>query len=256
MTVGVLAIFVGLMAEQWAVESQVEVLQRTELAGCPVTLGSVGRKPVLVCRTGLGDRRGRAAAEAVLSEHAPSAVVSARMAASVPEEIRLRDLILCEKTYSWLGDALSPEPPPEADRRLLTLAEQAARGASLRYSLGDVLTLGRALADPLDRERVMKLGKMAVVDAGGYVVAEAVREKGVPFLAVRGALGRVMDVGPEAMSLVADRGYMRPTRLALHFLSRPRKAPAFIRLCVGVRKATRRLASFTGQFLREWSLEP
>ena len=102
MTAGVLAIFVGLMAEQWAVESQIEVLQRTELAGCPVTLGSAGRKPVLICRTGLGQRRGRAATEAVLSEHAPSAVVSARMAASVPDEVRLGDLVLCEKTYSWL----------------------------------------------------------------------------------------------------------------------------------------------------------
>ena len=256
MTAGVLAIFVGLMAEQWAVESQVEVLQRTELAGCPVTLGSVGRKPVIVCRTGLGDRRGRAAVEAVLSEHAPSAVVSARMAASVPDEVRLGDLVLCEKAYSWLGDALSPQLPPEADRRLLTLAEQAARGASLRYTLGDVLTLWRAAADPLSRERVMKLGEMAVVDAGGYVVAETARDKRVPFLAVRVSLGRVIDVGSEALSLAAERGHLRPGWAALHYLLRPRKAPAFVRLCVGVRKATRRLARFTGGFLREWSLEP
>jgi nucleoside phosphorylase len=256
MTAGVLAIFVGVFAEQCAVESQIEVLQRTELAGCPVTLGSVGRKPVLVCRTGLGDRRGRAAVEAVLTEHAPSAVVSVRMAASVPDEVRLGDLVLCEKTYSWLGGTLSPEPPPEADRRLLTLAEQAARGAGLRYTLGDVLTLVRASAGPLDRERVMKLGEMAVVDAGGYVVAEAVRDKRVPFLAVRVSLGRVIDVASESLSLVADRGHLRPGRAALHYLLRPRKAPAFVRLVVGVRKATRRLASFTGQFLREWSLEP
>jgi len=255
MTAGVLAIFVGLMAEQWAVESQIEVLQRTELAGCPVTLGSVGRKPVLVCRTGLGRGRGRAVVEAVLSQHAPSAVVSARMAASVPDTVHLGDLVLCEKSYLCVGDAVSPEPPPEADRRLLTLAEQAARGASLRYTLGDVLTLWRAVAGPLDRERVVKLGDMAVVDAGGYAVAEAAREEGVPFLAVRVSLGRAIDVGSEAMSLVAERGHMRPGRVALHYLPRPHRAPAFIRLSVGVRKAMRRLARFTGQFLREWSLE-
>src|SRR3972149_2409025 len=169
MTAGVLAIFVGLMAEQWAVDSQIEVLQRTELAGCPVTLGSVGRKPVLVCRTGLGDRRGRAAAEAVLSEHAPSAGVSARMGAR--------------------GGG--------GGRR-------AARAASL--------TLGRAPADPRDRERVMKLGEMAVVDAGGYVVAEAVRDRGVPFLAVRVSLGRVLDVASEALTLAAGRGPVGPGR--------------------------------------------
>src|SRR3972149_1305518 len=201
MTAGVLAIFVGLMAEQWAVDSQIEVLQRTELAGCPVTLGSVGRKPVLVCRTGLGDRRGRAAAEAVLSEHAPSA-----------------------------GGAARGLPPR---------AGQGPRGASLRYTLGDVLTLWRAAADPLSRERAMKLGEMTVVDAGGYVVAEAGRDKGVPFLAVRVSLGRVIDVASESLSLVADRGHLRPGRAALHYLPRPHKAPAFIRLAVGGRKGTR-----------------
>src|SRR3972149_1773006 len=78
-----------------------------------------------------------------------------------------------------------PRPRRGGARRLLRLAEQAPRGASLRYTLGDVLTLWRAAADPLSRERAMKLGEMTVVDAGGYVVAEAGRDKGVPFLAVR-----------------------------------------------------------------------
>ena len=256
MTAGVLAIFVGVISEQWAVESRIVVLQRTELAGCPVTLGSIGRKAVLVCRTGLGHRRGRAAVEAVLSQHSPSAVVSVRIASSVPSEVRAGDIVLCEKAYVCLGSSVSPEPPPEADRRLLTLAEQAARAAGLRYTRGDVLTYWRDAPGPSGREREELLREMTVVDAGGYAVAEAVREKGLPFLAVRGALGRVMDVGPEAMNLVADRGYMRPGRAALHYLLRPRKAPAFVRLAVGVRKATRRLSTFMGGFLREWSLEP
>lgn len=194
MTAGVLAIFVGVISEQWAVESQIVVLQRTELAGCPVTLGSVGRKPVLVCRTGLGHRRSRAAAEAVLSEHAPSAVVSVQMATSVPEEIRLGDLVLCEKTYVCLGDTLSPEPPPEADRRLLTLAEQAARGANMRYTLGDAVTLGRGFPDPTDPALAVKLREIAAVDTEGHALAEAVRGQGVPFLAVRATVGRVRDL--------------------------------------------------------------
>ena len=256
MTGGMLAVFVGVIAEQRAVESRIDVLQRTELAGCPVTLGSIGRKAVLVCRTGLGHRRGRAAVEAVLSEHSPSAVVSVRMASSVPGDVRAGDIVLCEKTPVCVGASVSPEPAPEADRRLLTLAEQAARGASLRYTRGDVLTYWRDSPGPADREREELLREMTVVDAGGYAVAEAAREKGLPFLAVRGALGRVMDVGPEAMDLVAERGYMRPTRLALHYLVRPHKAPAFIRLAFGVKKATQRLSAFMAGFLREWSLEP
>jgi hypothetical protein len=126
----------------------------------------------------------------------------------------------------------------------------------MRYTLGDVLTYWRDSPGPADREREELLREMTVVDAGGYVVAEAAREKGLPFLAVRVALGRVMDVGPEAMSLVADRGYMRPGRVALHYLLRPGKVPGFVRLSARVKRATNRLSAFIGQFLREWSLEP
>lgn len=166
---GLLAIFVGVFAEQWAVEKRIEVLQRGELAGCPVALGSAGRKAVLVCRRGLGHRRGRAAVEAVLSRHSPSAVVSVRVPSSVPGEVRAGDIVLCEKAYVCVGSSVSPEPPPEADRRLLTLAEQAARAASMRYRLGDVLTYWRDVPGPADREREELLREMTVVDAGGYM---------------------------------------------------------------------------------------
>ena len=256
MTGGLLAIFVGVFAEQWAVEKRIDVLQRAELAGCPVSLGSIGRKPVLVCRTGLGRTRGRAAAEAVLSKHAPSAVLSARMAASVTEEICAGDIVLCERNYTCIGAAVSPEPAPEADRRLLTMAEQAARAAGLRYTLGNTLSLWRESPGLEGHEAEMRLDEMAVVDAGGYSVAEVAREQGPPFLAVRAALGPVADVAAESLKLTSERGHLRPGKVALHYLPRPRNAQAFLRLAFGVKKGTKRLSAFIAGFLREWSLEP
>ena len=256
MTAGLLAVFVGVFAEQWAVESRIEVLQRKELADCPVTLGSNGRRAVLVCRTGLGRHRSRAVAEAVLREHNPSAMLSVRMAASVTEEIPAGDIVLCERNYTCIGAAVSPEPPPEADRRLLTLAEQAARAAGLRYTLGNTLSLWRESAGLEGHEAEMRLDEMAVVDAGGYVVAEVARERRAPFLAVRAALGPVADVAAETLKLTSERGHLRPGKIALHYLPRPRNAQAFLRLAFGVKKGTKRLSAFTGGFLREWDLEP
>ena len=256
MTGGLLAFFVGVFAEQWAVEGRIDVLQRTELEGCPVTLGSIGRRAVLVCRTGLGRHRSRAVAQAVLREHTPSAVLSLRMAASVTEEMPVGDIVLCERNYTCIGAAVSPEPPPEADRRLLTLAEQAARAAGLRYTLGNTLSLWRESPGLEGHEAEMRLGEMAVVDAGGYVVAEVAREQGAPFLAVRAALGPVVDVAAETLKLASERGHLRPGKVALHYLPRPRNAQAFLRLAFGVKKATKGLSAFTAGFLREWSLEP
>jgi hypothetical protein len=102
----------------------------------------------------------------------------------------------------------------------------------------------------------MRLDEMAVVDAQGYVVGEVAREAGVPFLAVRAALGPVADVAAEALRLTSERGRLRPGKAALHYLPRPQSARALARLAFGVKKGTKSLSTFTAGFIAEWSLEP
>lgn len=249
-----LALFVGILIEQMAVESPMEVLERRDLGGYPLSLGSYRQKAVVVCRTGLGGDRGTGAAKAVLSAYNPAAVVSARMAASVPDDVSIGDLVLCEKVCLCRGYGLPVESPSEADRRLLALAEQAARDAQLKYMLSNALTAATLTAEPLNR-RLLPSG-YCVVDTEGHWLAEAARARGIPFLAVRVALGRSFDPVPDSLNLIAERGVIRPWRAIAHYLRRPAKAPAFIRLAVSVRRASRKLSAFIEQFLREWSLEP
>ena len=251
-----LAIFVGILAEQMALERRFEVLERRDLEGYPVTLGSFRQKPIVVCRTGLGERRGEAAAEAVFSAYNPTAVVSARMASSVPHSVRIGDLVLCEKVYLCHGYEPPVEPPAEADQRLLALGQQAAREAGLRYTLSSAFTAATLSTEPLDWERVPRGYSVAVVDTEGHSLAQAAAARKIPFLAVRVALGGACDRVPDSLNLLADRGVIRPWRAIAHHLRRPGKAPAFLQLALSGLRASRRLSTFTEGFLREWSLEP
>ena len=251
-----LAVFVGILIEQWAVQRCLDVLDVRGLRDYPVVMGSYGGKPVLLCRTGLGRARGAEAAQAVLQAYAPTAFVSLRMADSVRGDLRVDDLVLCERNY-LCRDGEAPERPPfEADRRLLALAEQATRGAGLRYVLSDGLTVAPAKGRSLDRQAVLSKYTAAVVDTEGYWLVEAARARGIPFLAVRSAVGRSLDRVPEILDLTAQRGVLSPGRTGLHLLRRPARLPALMRLGFSARRAARRLGAFMAAFLREWSMEP
>lgn len=249
-----LAIFVGIKVEQRAVERLLEILERRQLGGYPVSVGSRYGKAVVVCRTGYGERRGEGAAKEVFAAYTPSAVLSARLASSVPDDVRMGDLVLCEKVYVCRGGERIEEPA-EADRRLLALGQQAAREARLTYRLSNALSFAAPEGEPFVKERLPSEYSLGVVTTEDHSLAAAARERGVPFLAVRVALGHSCDGVPAGLDLVAEQGVVRTWRV-LGRLSRPRQVPAIWELAMSIRRASGMLSAFTGQFLREWALEP
>ncbi|HEU4760264.1 MAG TPA: hypothetical protein VFT91_09830 [Dehalococcoidia bacterium] len=251
-----LVVFVGILLEQMAVQRRLDVLEHLQLDGFPLALGSYGRKPVLVCRTGLGRERGQRAAEAVFSAYNPSAVLSLRLAGSLPEQARLGALVLCQKTYLCRKGEPPAVPSAEADRRLLALAQQAAQSAGLGYTLGDALTAASPTAAPLVQQLLRSKQPVAVADTEGYWLLEAASLRGIPFLSVRGALGRSFDRAPEVLGMTAERGVLNPRRVAAHLLRRPTKLAGLLQLTFGVRVAARTISRFMKEFLREWSMEP
>ena len=72
-----LAIFVGARAEHNATDRHIEILERSELnSGYVISSGTYADKPVLVCRTGLGEERVKAIADEIIHEHPVSAILS------------------------------------------------------------------------------------------------------------------------------------------------------------------------------------
>ena len=251
-----LAVFVSILAEHMAVERRLEVLERRDAGGFPLTLGSFQDGPVVVCRTGITESRGQGAADAVLNEFSPSAVLSARMACSFRDAARVGDLVLCGKSYLRRGDGPVSEPPAEADQRLLALGEQAARAAKLRYTVSNALTADFQTRGLVEHRSLRQALDIAVVDANGHFLAEAARERGIPFLGVRVAMGGALEAPPDRLGLTAERGVLRPGGALAYCLRRPARFPGFMRLAMQVRRGHGRLSRFMREFLREWSLEP
>jgi nucleoside phosphorylase len=251
-----LAVFVSILAEQMAVERHLEVLERREVDGFPLTVSSFADSAVVVCRTGMAARRGSVGADVVLNEFTPGAVLSARMACSFSDAARIGDLVLCGKSYLRLAGGPVSEPPAEADQRLLTLARQAADTAGLPYTLGNTLTAEFGARDLAERRGLGEELDIAVFDANGHFLAEAARERGIPFLSVRVAMGRAFEAPPDSLGLTAERGVLRARGALAYCLRRPTRFPGFLRLFADVRRGYSRLSAFSRAFLREWSLEP
>jgi hypothetical protein len=72
-----LAILVGARAEHNGADRHIEILERSELnSGYVISRGTFGDKPVLVCRTGLGEERVKGIADEIIHEHPVSAILS------------------------------------------------------------------------------------------------------------------------------------------------------------------------------------
>jgi len=250
----VLAIFVGIWAEQLAVEKRIEVLERPDAGAGRLALGSYREKPLVLCRTGMGEERAQAALSAVFERYAPTAVVSARLAGAVQDEIRLGQLVFCRRTYLCRRGAPPVIPEKEGDRRLLDLAELAARNRGLPYVVSEGLTGAPPTAEPVDRPAVLAKFPVAVVDTEGYWLEQAAAQRGVPFLSVRASLGRAFDRAPYSLEL-GEKGALDPRKVIACLLRRPGRVRGFVGLALSMRVAAKGLSRFMGGFLHEWSLE-
>ena len=254
-----LAIFVGVRAEHHAADRHIDVLERRQLdGGYVLSRGTFGDKPVLVCRTGLGEERVKGIADEIIHQHPVTAIVSARMTAAIPERLRLGDLVFCLRSMLHRsGEDFIRQPSGEVDRRLLELGGRAATSAGIHHMVGDSLTFAPLNPVPVDRQEMSgELGNVVVVETEGYWLAETAFEHEIPFLSVRVSLGSVYDQMTDGLRLLGKRSYVSAWSILQQNLAHPTRLPNFLRLVDAVRTSCRSLSPFFGAFLSEWEEHP
>ncbi len=253
-----LAIFVGVRAEHHAADKHIEVLERRQLDnGYVLSLGIYRDNPVLVCRTGLGEKRAKGIADEIIHEHPVSAIVSARMASAIPASLHAGDLAFCLRSMLHRsGEDIIHQPSGEVDRRLLELGGRAATSAGVPHVVGDCLTLAPLRPVPVNRELAGEVGNVVVVDTEGYWLAKTAFEHQIPFLSVRVSLGEVYDRLPESLSMVGKRSYVSAWSMLRQNVAHPTRLPNFLRLVDAVRVSCRSLSRFLEAFLAEWEQHP
>jgi nucleoside phosphorylase len=254
-----LAIFVGVRAEHNAAERHIDVLERRQLdGGYIISRGTFRDLPVLVCRTGLGEERVNGIVDEIIHEHPITAILSARMAAAIPQKLNVGDLAFCLRTMLHrAGEDFIRKPSGEVDRRLLELGGRAATAAGVHHMVGDSLTFAPLNPVPADRQEMSgELGNVVVVDTEGYWLAEMAFEHKIPFLSVRVSLGGVYDEMTEALRMLGRRSYVSTWSILQQNLAHPTRLPNFIRLVDAVRMSCKSLSPFIAAFLSEWEEHP
>ncbi len=170
-----------------------------------------------VC-AGMGADAGRRAAEAALAEFRPELMISAGFAGALVEELHVGDVIRPAMIVDELSGARF----------------ETGGGRGTMISSPQVASRGRK------RDLAERFGAQAV-DMEGASLAQAAREHGVRFMAVK-AISDELDFPLLDFSEFTDpAGQLQRSHVAAYALIRPRLWPRLLRLEANCRRASREL---------------
>ena len=239
-----IAVFVAMESELASLARRLSGRERETIGGQGVVRGRCGGQPVLVCRTGIGERV-EGGMRAVLERYKPSFVLSAGVAGALDPDLRAGGLVLCETVVS------GPDPQAPAvlsDARLLEAAASAAARAGLRARRGRSLTVDGIVGDPAAKAELRLSTGADVVEMESHRVGLAAQERGLPFLAARAVLDEAADPLPELPGVVAPDGTERMWAVLPYLVAHPQRLPLLLRLARSRRRALEALGLFLEAF--------
>jgi nucleoside phosphorylase len=213
------------------------------VAGYAVTTGELGGRPVVLCRSGLGERAG-GAVPVLLGRCRASALLSVGVCGALDTGLRSGDLVLCESV-----ETASAAQPIRSDDGLLRLAEAAAREARLPVGTGRSLTVERVVAAPADKAALRLSSGADVVEMEGYWLGRAAQEAGLAFLAARAVLDEAAHDVPPLTDLIRADGSHRALGAVAYVLRRPYHLPGLVGTAAAERRALGSLARFLEAFV-------
>ena len=144
--------------------------------------------------------------------------------------------------YHQAAGGNSLEPDPEMWR----LAVKAATDAGLPFDQRDSLTVDRPVSTVADKGAVFRRYQVGTVNMEDYPVAEAAREAGVPFLAVRA----VLDPANQSLPPYVLAMSRSPLKAVIGTAVRPWRITPMLLLARHMRLAQNALTGFALSYLR------
>lgn len=203
---------------------------------------------ILLVESGMGFDNAARAAKSVIRDLQPELLISAGFCGGIDPELQVGDLVVAKRMVIIAENGLEELPSKTPAAALNFAAQQAASGARVfsgTFASTPVITSKATLAEVLaDRY------PCPVVEMESAAMALIAAEKRVPLIALRS----VSDPAHEELGFSLDEFCdsslrIRPGRVLLTILRKPRIIPQLIRLAGNSRRAARSLTGALEQLL-------
>ena len=201
-----------------------------------------------VCVTGVGETNASSSLESFLDLHPDTdGVLLVGFATALRDELCTGDLVAGRRVLAAGDDQVM-----ESNHGLLRVAEAALDRSGLRYSEGDIVTVGGALLTVEDKLSNGEKTGALVATMEDYWLAGVCARRSVPFLSVRSVLDLATQELPAFVTGLGGRTLpLQIAGVALNLAMRPRHIPAVANLRKQRREAQDTLFPFVISFLDE-----
>jgi len=202
----------------------------------PAALGDIR---VLVVITGVGIRKARKAANAVINRVSPSYLISAGFCGALDPSLRVGDAVLGEGVFSRVKG------------ENITLFSDLDPGG-LEVVKGGLLTENRFISSAAEKSALYRETRALCVDMETWGAAEAASQKGVTLVALRVVSDTYREVLPEMGRIMRPKGGVDLAKALKYFFYNPSKfVPFFAFRFIKSKKAAVKLEKSIAEVLNE-----
>jgi adenosylhomocysteine nucleosidase len=222
---------------------------RESLAGRLAYRFTLSCGPCILVFCGMGVKRARAAAEALIEAEHPELLVSFGVAGGVQEELQVADIVVARNATLLDGDVATHRLALyQPSQRALAAAARAVAASGATLYAGTTVTTRGSQAVRMDGVPL----EHPVLEMETHGVAQAAAAAALPLLAVRALSDSVREPLPFDLAAFTDSDYnLHTSRFLGHILRHPRTFPRLLKLQANTRKAAKNAAAAVLAILTE-----
>ena len=226
----------------------------TEVAACPewtrdgetTTVGAatvMQGRGAFVCQSGIGRDRAIEAADAVLTQFTPTAVLSVGICGGLAPGVAVGDVVVCTHVDHEEHRESDVERSVYSNETLLDAALKIQDPAGLVVRSGTSLTVDEAAWGPAEKAAHHAWKAHDIVEMESFWVAEAASKRGFPFLAVRSVSDSAGDTLPN-LAVMRPDGTLDREKFLAHIKEHPETATMLSQVAQNARTGLTNLAVY------------
>ncbi len=154
-------------------------VRRESRPGMHFFYGRMNGCDLLLVQTGVGPKKAGAAANRILKDHAPPAVVSIGAAGAADPSLHVGDIVIIKNIFHHAGGHFA------ADALRSELVTKQLRDAGMPVSRGDCFTVGTFIHTAGEKQHIFETTGARVIDMESASLAKRFCPAGVAFLDIR-----------------------------------------------------------------------